>query len=303
MSFTIKAVRAYLVESEGDGGDYFQQNRGHWLIDSIQETDLPASQPEPVSLTDLEWMVGHWVDKSDQARVDTVCRWSGQQSFLVRSFKIKANEENEPEQGTEIIGWDPKTNQIRSWMFLSDGSFGEAVWTKDGDDWERAVPLLAAGKRYGKRIAEAARGDGSRLIAHAYTRYLGDLSGGQIIRKRIAKSYEFPKNGDGVRFYVFREGKDEPEAGPSEMKALKEWFKAGMDVGVGDAFSHRTLAGVHRDEDHERDEEGPQRDGRWAVGGGCRFLGCQEFGAVRDRLTPAWSEANFRVIAAVGGIH
>lgn len=35
MSFTIKAVRAHLVESEGDGGDYFQQGRGHWLIDTL----------------------------------------------------------------------------------------------------------------------------------------------------------------------------------------------------------------------------------------------------------------------------
>jgi L-rhamnonate dehydratase len=33
--FTIKAVRVSLVESEGDGGDYFQQGRGHWLIDTL----------------------------------------------------------------------------------------------------------------------------------------------------------------------------------------------------------------------------------------------------------------------------
>jgi heme oxygenase (biliverdin-producing, ferredoxin) len=76
--------------------------------------------------------------------------------------------------------------------------------------------------------------DSRLLLAHAYVRYLGDLSGGQIIRKKIANSYEFPKNGNGVRFYVFHEGKGEPEAGPSEMKALKIWFRAGMDAGVGD---------------------------------------------------------------------
>jgi heme oxygenase len=81
----------------------------------------------------------------------------------------------------------------------------------------------------------AADGSDSRLLlAHAYVRYLGDLSGGQIIRARVAKSYGFPKNGDGVRFYAFHEGKGEPEVGPSEMKALKEWFRAGMDTGVGD---------------------------------------------------------------------
>ncbi len=107
------------------------------MIDSIQESDLPAAQPEPVALADLEWLVGHWVDKSDQARVDTVCRWSAKHAFLVRSFTIKSADGGEPDQGTEIIAWDPKSKQIRSWTFLSDGAFGQAVWTKDGKDWKR----------------------------------------------------------------------------------------------------------------------------------------------------------------------
>ena len=33
--FKITDVRVYLVESEGDGGDYFQQGKGHWLIDTL----------------------------------------------------------------------------------------------------------------------------------------------------------------------------------------------------------------------------------------------------------------------------
>jgi len=115
----------------------FVREGGRWLIDSIRESDVPAPQPEPVTLTDLEWMVGHWVDKSDQARVDTVCRWSPRHAFLVRSFTIKTKGDTEPDQGTEVIGWDPKSKQIRSWTFLSDGSFGEATWTRDGKDWTR----------------------------------------------------------------------------------------------------------------------------------------------------------------------
>lgn len=34
-NFTIKDVRVFLVESEGDGGDYFQKGKGHWLIDTL----------------------------------------------------------------------------------------------------------------------------------------------------------------------------------------------------------------------------------------------------------------------------
>ncbi len=49
-----------------------------------------------------------------------------------------------------------------------------------------AVPLLPAGKAYAERIATCAEGDGARLIAHAYTRYLGDLSGGQILKRLLA---------------------------------------------------------------------------------------------------------------------
>jgi heme oxygenase len=65
-----------------------------------------------------------------------------------------------------------------------------------------AVPLLHEGKAYAERIAACAEGDGARLIAHAYTRYLGDLSGGQILKRLLGKSpgleppelsfYDFP---------------------------------------------------------------------------------------------------------------
>jgi heme oxygenase len=69
-----------------------------------------------------------------------------------------------------------------------------------------AVPLLPAGDAYAKRIEDATKGDGELLIAHAYTRYLGDLSGGQILKRLLAKKpgltpeelsfYDFPAYAD-----------------------------------------------------------------------------------------------------------
>ena len=35
----------------------------------------------------------------------------------------------------QLIGWDPSTGKIRSWVFDSDGGFGEATWTKKGNRW------------------------------------------------------------------------------------------------------------------------------------------------------------------------
>ncbi|RSH95090.1 hypothetical protein EHS25_000176 [Saitozyma podzolica] len=76
-----------------------------------------------------------------------------------------------------------------------------------------------------------------RLLAHAYVRYLGDLSGGQVIGARIKKAYGL-EGQDGTAFYRFDEG----SAGQGEIKAetkkrmaeIKDWFRRGMDEGVGE---------------------------------------------------------------------
>ena len=37
--------------------------------------------------------------------------------------------------GTQIIGWDPAKQEIRSWVFDSSGAFGEGVWSNDENRW------------------------------------------------------------------------------------------------------------------------------------------------------------------------
>jgi heme oxygenase (biliverdin-producing, ferredoxin) len=58
-----------------------------------------------------------------------------------------------------------------------------------GPKWSDRVPLLPSGDRYAARVKWAGAGDGGKLIAHAYTRYLGDLSGGQILRRRLTQQF------------------------------------------------------------------------------------------------------------------
>ncbi len=79
-----------------------------------------------------------------------------------------------------------------------------------GRSWADALPLLPAGQRYAHRIETVARGGGSRLIAHVYTRYLGDLNGGQILKRLLSQSlglglealsfFDFPEIADMVQF-------------------------------------------------------------------------------------------------------
>ncbi|KAL0579867.1 hypothetical protein V5O48_002114 [Marasmius crinis-equi] len=88
---------------------------------------------------------------------------------------------------------------------------------------------------YVDRIHELADSeDPSRLVAHGYVRYLGDLSGGQTIRHTIAKSYALDeKSGLGTAFYAFKELASTKPANQGEMKRIKDWYRAGMNDGAG----------------------------------------------------------------------
>jgi heme oxygenase len=71
----------------------------------------------------------------------------------------------------------------------------------EGAGWRSVLALLPEAGRYAEAIARAGAGDGAGLIAHAYTRYLGDLSGGQIMQTVLAKNLGF---GTGeLAFYRF----------------------------------------------------------------------------------------------------
>ncbi|MFD4140446.1 MULTISPECIES: heme oxygenase (biliverdin-producing) [unclassified Streptomyces] len=74
-----------------------------------------------------------------------------------------------------------------------------------GADWRAGLTALPATEAYAARITECAHHWPAGYVAHHYTRYLGDLSGGQIIRDTAEKTWGFARKGDGVRFYVFEQ--------------------------------------------------------------------------------------------------
>ncbi|MDV7215416.1 biliverdin-producing heme oxygenase [Streptomyces prunicolor] len=80
-----------------------------------------------------------------------------------------------------------------------------------GADWRAGLTALPATRAYAERVRECAELWPAGYIAHHYTRYLGDLSGGQIIRDKAERTWGFARRGDGVRFYVF-EGIGNPAA-------------------------------------------------------------------------------------------
>lgn len=105
-----------------------------WLLDSVEESPIAVPQSSHDALQPLEWLVGDWQDESEQVASTSTFRWSPNGAFLIRSFSTSLDGETTTE-GTQVIGWDPRAEHIRSWTFNSDGSFGEAIWSRAGHDW------------------------------------------------------------------------------------------------------------------------------------------------------------------------
>ena len=97
-----------------------------------------------------------------------------------------------------------------------------------GDGWRSGLTALPATEAYAARLREVARDWPNGLLAHHYTRYLGDLSGGQVVRGIAERVWGFDHKGDGVRFYVF-EAVGNPAAFKREYRARLD--TAGAAVG------------------------------------------------------------------------
>jgi len=107
-----------------------------WKLTTVRETEVAPAAVSPAGeqLEQLAWLLGSWVDASDAASMTASVRWSGNQAFLVYSFKVESLGLS-PLEGTQVIGWDRVREVIHSWMFDSDGGFGEGDWMKDNDRW------------------------------------------------------------------------------------------------------------------------------------------------------------------------
>jgi uncharacterized protein (TIGR02246 family) len=117
----------------------------HWEISQMNEREAPP-QSAYSKLEALDWLVGTWQDKSGDQTVQHKINWAGDKNFLVRTINLQGNQTST--DGWEIIGWDPVRQQIRSWIFDSNGGFGETTWVNNGEDWLiRASNVLPDGSR------------------------------------------------------------------------------------------------------------------------------------------------------------
>lgn len=106
---------------------------GRWRLDSLREA-VSQSASTNDRLQPLSWLLGEWAGVADDQAIVVSSNWSDSGNYLIREFAVHGESEDVV-TGTERIGWDPVTSQIKSWSFDSQGGRGESTWNRDGERW------------------------------------------------------------------------------------------------------------------------------------------------------------------------
>ena len=125
-----------LDQTAASGASYLAvwvKRDGKWLLDYLKEFRIsPVSAASPLEA--LQWMVGQWEAASDQIDAKLSVTWSDEGRYLIQKFTVQPPGQDEL-RGEQRIAWDASSQQIRSWLFRSDGGFAEGVWNLQGNTW------------------------------------------------------------------------------------------------------------------------------------------------------------------------
>lgn len=112
----------------------FVKQNGEWLISSATETPLtPQISSEPLEA--LSWLVGEWSAEGNGGSVHLKADWAAHKNFIQCRYEMKKSADAAPVESRQVIGFDPRINQIVSWHFDSNGGFGYGTWSQRDRQW------------------------------------------------------------------------------------------------------------------------------------------------------------------------
>lgn len=154
--------------------------------------------------------------------------------FLVQLWQVYGALESRP----EVMQSHPALRHIHFPALFRHAALEQDLTFYYGDERWREFEPLAATQAYAERITTVINEWPLGLAAHHYTRYLGDLSGGQALKRIVAKMYHLESE-DGLAFYNFPQIPDHA--------AFKNEYRARLDaMSLNDAAAQQIIEEANR---------------------------------------------------------
>jgi uncharacterized protein (TIGR02246 family) len=191
-----------VVGTERYEATHVATDRG-WKIANLR--DLPSTEAATSNnpnLAPLAWLEGEWEDESGTSNVVTRFQWARGNAFLIHHFSAEFPDQ-EPLEGVQVIGWDPVSEVIRSWLFDSDGTFGSGVWEFDGEQWLVRSEMVLPDGRIAKSANIYTPQDGNSFLWKSVGRTVGgellpNIENLRIVRKMDSSVVDRSVSGEGV---------------------------------------------------------------------------------------------------------
>jgi uncharacterized protein (TIGR02246 family) len=144
-----------------------------WAYATLQQRPKDEEPSLHDRLEPLSWLVGDWVDEDPDAQMAFSCRWSEDKNFLLINFESRIRGRSETKT-TQRIGWDPLAQRVRSWVFDSDGGYGEGQWTQVDKSWIIKSTAVMPDGQTGSATIVLEPVDRERFVMKGLDRILGD---------------------------------------------------------------------------------------------------------------------------------
>lgn len=125
---------------------------GRWRMFDVFETSPAQDTPVELhaeKLAPLDFLAGEWIEESETATIEHVCRWSPNHRYLILNYHSESLDGKPIRVAEQRVGWDPRAKSIKSWLFEEDGGHATSTWTSspEGDSWTvRVDGVLADGR-------------------------------------------------------------------------------------------------------------------------------------------------------------
>ena len=121
---------------------------------------------------------------------------------------------------------DPAVAPLQAAALQREAALAADLAALHGPGWASDLPLQPATTAYVQRLQNLAQTASPALVAHAYVRYLGDLHGGQILKRLVARSLGLHEDAGGrlvgTQFYEF--------GGEGQVRALRQQLRHALAV-------------------------------------------------------------------------
>lgn len=101
---------------------------GKWLVASIKE--WPSDE---AGLKELGWLIGSWHSKQANVEVRTTYEWFGNKTFIRGNINLTID--GHSQSAMQVIGIDPRSDELHIWTFEVGGGMVEGTCIRDGETW------------------------------------------------------------------------------------------------------------------------------------------------------------------------